>query len=91
MPPLDRAARRRIARLEAKATRSPEDALAFIQEANLYHDASEPLNYEGGYIHLGCGGDAERPSVGHFGAGCYCHACGRTIAWEETRRKRVGE
>ena len=82
----DRAARRRLARLEAKATRSPEDLLAFVQEASLYSDSSMALTYEGGYVHIGCGGLAERPDVAHYGAGAFCHKCGRAVPVEDTER-----
>ena len=82
---MNRAARRRLSRLEEKATRSLSDYNAFIEEANRNSDPTNPLRYEGGYIHVGCGGPAERPS--NYGAGCFCVKCGRTVPWEQTEKR----
>ena len=56
----------------------------FIEEANRHSDPSNPLTYTGGFEHIGCGGEAERPS--NYGAGAYCKKCGRTVPVEETQR-----
>lgn len=56
----------------------------FIRRANRGYDPTVPLTYVGGFIHEGCGGEAEMPS--NRGAGAYCTACGHTVPVEELRR-----
>lgn len=79
-----RGARRRLTKLEQRATRSPQDFNAFLDEANRHSDPANPLRYEGGYVHIDCGGPAERPS--NYGAGAYCVKCGHTVPVESTQR-----
>ncbi len=67
-----------------KLADTPEDFKAFIEEANRHSDPANRLSYTGGFVHVGCGGAAERPS--NYGAGAFCQACGRTIPVEETEK-----
>lgn len=83
---MNRAARRRLSRLEEKATKSVLDFNAFIEEANRNSDPENPLRYIGGFVHIDCGGDAERPS--NYGAGAFCRKCGRTVPVEQTEARR---
>lgn len=89
---MNRAARRRIGRLQDRASKSPLHFDQFLEEANRQSDPTKPLNWEAQrarhkpeYCVNPLGGRATRPS--NFGAGCPCESCGHTVPWEETERE----